>query len=163
MKKFFVFLAFTCLFCAVTDVEGLEDLLGTDIQKCLNCLCHSRSGCWSRFNCAKYSISYEYWVQGGSHSRGPHNDEKDAYANCMKDENCILNTIKSYTERFGERDCNCDGTFDCKDRLAIHLFGDACFNPKFGSVYASRFNHCAAQVGVHEMAAAEGTCVVEVY
>ncbi|KAB0792923.1 hypothetical protein PPYR_12543 [Photinus pyralis] len=163
MQRFVVVLIVTSLFCVLTNVKGLENLIGTDIQKCLNCVCHARSGCWSRFNCARYSISLEYWIDGGSHTDGPYDNLKDAYNSCMKNENCILNTIKSYTDRFDDRDCNCDGVFDCKDRLAIHLFGDACFNPKFGDVYSKRFNHCAAQVGVHEMASAEGSCVVQVY
>lgn len=61
------------------------------------------------------------------------------------------------------KDCNCDGVFDCKDRLAIHLFGDSCFNPKYGDVYATRFNHCAKKIGVNIMSESEGDCTPEVF
>ncbi|KAF5291492.1 hypothetical protein FQR65_LT01804 [Abscondita terminalis] len=137
MKKYLTIL--TTFLLLLHYAKGIENLMGTEIQKCLNCLCHARSGCWSRFNCARYSISQDYWVRAGSHSVSTHPDENVNYQNCMGDENCILNTIKSYTESFGERDCNCDGHFDCKDRFALHLFGDACFNPTFGSTYATRY------------------------
>lgn len=68
-------------------------------------MCHARSGCWSRFNCARYSISKEYWEKAGSHS--PDTSSLDqAYRACMGNENCILNTLKSYTEQYGERVCS---------------------------------------------------------
>lgn len=66
-------------------------------------MCHARSGCWSRFNCARYSISKEYWTRAGSHTTGPFKDSEEAFHNCMENENCILNTLKGYTELFGER------------------------------------------------------------
>ncbi|KAF5291491.1 hypothetical protein FQR65_LT01803 [Abscondita terminalis] len=151
------------LLLLIHNTTGLEHLLNTEIQKCLNCLCHARSGCWSRFNCARYSISKDYWIQAGSHSIAEHENEDVAYKNCMNDENCILNTVKSYTEGFGLQDCNCDGQFDCKDRFAIHLFGSSCFNPTFGDVYADRFNDCAKQIGVKLMSKVEGDCSLETF
>ncbi|KAK4874048.1 hypothetical protein RN001_013408 [Aquatica leii] len=157
------FVIFVSLLLLIDNAKGLENLIGTEIQKCLNCLCHARSGCWNRLNCARYSISKSYWTHAGSHSTRDYPSEDLAYQNCMQNENCILNTVKSYTESFGEKDCNCDGHFDCKDRLAIHLFGSSCTNPKFGGTYATRFNHCASQIGVKFMSEIEGDCSVEVF
>ncbi|KAF2880578.1 hypothetical protein ILUMI_25589 [Ignelater luminosus] len=154
---------FTIVFVIISLALGsnareLENLMGTPMQNCLNCLCHARSGCYSRFNCARYSISREYWEQAGSFSPDTSSNLDQAYRACMVNENCILNTLKTYTEQYGERDCNCDGIFDCKDRLAIHLFNDDCTNPKYGETYSRRFNDCAQQIGVTNMSPSEGSC-----
>ncbi|KAK9883477.1 hypothetical protein WA026_001653 [Henosepilachna vigintioctopunctata] len=145
--------------------EALKNLIGTPIQKCVNCLCHARSGCWSRFNCAKYSVGFEYWKTAGSPVLNVDDDPdaESSYKMCMANENCIVNTIAQYTSKFGEMDCNCDGKFDCKDRFAIHLQGANCANPNFGSRYARRFNECAASTGVADMLSSEGNgnCEVE--
>ncbi|KAJ8924785.1 hypothetical protein NQ315_000938 [Exocentrus adspersus] len=135
--------------------EGLENYLAHPLYPCIKCLCHARTGCWLRQNCARYSISEKYWRDAGALTTNGR-DTRNSYRNCMWNENCIVGTIISYTEKFGKRDCNCDGSFDCKDRLAIHLFGDECENPKFNSTYARRFNECAAQVGVSTMLDVEG-------
>ncbi|XP_044758968.1 uncharacterized protein LOC123316802 [Coccinella septempunctata] len=155
MKLFSFVLVLTIL---VLHAEALKDLMGTPIQKCVNCLCHARSGCWSRFNCARYSVSFDYWKVAGSPVLSPDDDpdSQDSYKKCMANENCIVNTIDKYTTSFGEIDCNCDGKFDCKDRYAIHLHGRNCENPQFGERYARRFNHCARSIGVAEMLEKEG-------
>lgn len=78
--------------------------MGTDIQQCINCLCHARSGCWSRYNCARYSINYDYWQKAGSLTVDAEDkpDDEVSYLNCLRNENCIVATIAKYTEHFGE-------------------------------------------------------------
>lgn len=76
--------------------------MGSEIQECLNCLCHARSGCWDRRNCASYSITKDYWKAAGSPSIGFYSNSDKAFKACMKHENCILNTVKTYTGSFGE-------------------------------------------------------------
>ncbi|XP_063916949.1 uncharacterized protein LOC135132703 [Zophobas morio] len=141
-----------------TFSEALKNYKGTEIQKCLNCLCHARTGCYSRFNCASYSVNIDYW----KFAKSPVVDIDDepeteqSYKKCMRNENCILTTIDQYADAVGHMDCNCDGAFDCKDRFAIHLFGLNCTNPKFEKWYVDRFNTCAKEVGVNTMLENEG-------
>ncbi|CAG9862152.1 unnamed protein product [Phyllotreta striolata] len=150
-----------CLFVLALflyESEAIKDWKQHPMYPCVKCLCHARSGCWIRQNCAKYSINFNYWKEAGSlvvNLDDPPNNV-ESYNACMKDENCIVGTIIQYTQQFGELDCNCDGKFDCKDRLAIHLFGASCERPNFGSDYSWRFNHCAASVGVKRMGSREG-------
>ncbi|KAJ8956821.1 hypothetical protein NQ318_014235 [Aromia moschata] len=159
-----VLLSFVVITC-----EGIENFLNNPLYSCVECLCHARTGCWLRRNCASYSISKDYWRTAGSLSANPTKNpgsEDQTYRECMRNENCIVGTIIKYTEHFGPMDCNCDGKFDCKDRAAIHLFGQNCENPKYGQTYANRFNHCANRIGVKSMLSAEGsdTCnAVEVF
>nr|XP_023029680.1 uncharacterized protein LOC111517691 [Leptinotarsa decemlineata] len=105
-----------------------------------------------------YSISRDYWTRAGSLVVSPSDSQLSdgGYDKCMRDENCIVGTIIEYTKSWGEMDCNCDGSFNCKDLAAIHLFGRKCERPMFGSVYASRFNHCANRIGVSDMLTQEG-------
>ncbi|XP_072380137.1 uncharacterized protein [Diabrotica undecimpunctata] len=155
-----VVLAVCLVFLAVTAVEGQQtNWLKHDLYDCVRCLCHARSGCWIRQNCARYSISEDYWKKAGSLTVSPNEKSTDpsAYRNCMRDENCIVGTIIQYTGQFGEdMDCNCDGVFDCKDRAAIHLMGASCENPNFGGIFARRFNECSNMVGTKNMLSQEG-------
>lgn len=80
----------------------MEDLIGTPIQECLNCLCHARTGCWSRITCATYSITKDYWTTAGKPTMNQDMEEDEAYDKCMGNENCVLNTVKMYTESFGD-------------------------------------------------------------
>ncbi|CAH1112592.1 unnamed protein product [Psylliodes chrysocephalus] len=141
------------------ESEGIEDWLSHELYPCIKCLCHARSGCWIRQNCARYSIDFNYWKTAGSVVANLDDlpNDKNSYESCMKDENCIVGTIIQFTEKFGRIDCNCDGKFDCKDRLAIHLLkGPNCEQPTFGRTYARRFNECASAVGVSTMLSKEG-------
>lgn len=71
--------------------------------KCVKCLCHARSGCWSRLNCAQYSIHKVYWIQANSPVvDGDSFDDSLAYKHCMQDENCVIETIINYTSQYGE-------------------------------------------------------------
>lgn len=74
--------------------------MGGEFHECAKCLCHSVSGCDNRMNCAKYSISKSYWRDAGSPTLQSYSSKNDdtKYKKCMKDENCILNTIKTYTD-----------------------------------------------------------------
>ncbi|XP_044272652.1 uncharacterized protein LOC123016365 [Tribolium madens] len=140
--------------------HGIDNYMGTEIQKCLNCLCHARTGCFSRFNCASYSIDFDYWKTAGSPNVDEEDDEElddqKIFAKCIKNENCILATLDKYAENIGHIDCNCDQKFDCKDRFAIHLYGAQCTNPKFTKAYVRRFNNCAKNLGVATMLEEEG-------
>lgn len=71
------------------------------MHKCIECLCHARTGCYRRSNCASYSINYNYWKTAG-YPTLPNDDpnNEQSYRNCMRDENCILNTIVGYTGTF---------------------------------------------------------------
>ncbi|XP_056636029.1 uncharacterized protein LOC130444765 [Diorhabda sublineata] len=145
------------LACLFVGLEAAENWLNHPLYPCVQCLCHARSGCWRRQNCARYSISEQYWRDAGALTvSNEENQDSDAFRRCMANENCIVGTIINYTGRFGDLDCNCDNVFDCKDRLAIHLKGKNCDRPVYGSIYASRFNHCAARIGVQQMFSQEG-------
>ncbi|KAG5865195.1 hypothetical protein JTB14_032080 [Gonioctena quinquepunctata] len=172
MLKFTVVIVLACaivLFSEGADSRKITDYLSDPLYSCVQCLCHARTGCWRRRNCASYSISKDYWKKAGSlvvsADDDPNNDS--SYQKCMLDENCIVGTVIEYTRSWGmQMDCNCDGIFDCKDMAAIHLFGQKCERPMFGEEYANRFNHCAAKIGVREMRFLEGDdqCTVpEVY
>ncbi|XP_072380138.1 uncharacterized protein [Diabrotica undecimpunctata] len=155
----FAVLAFCLALVAISAVESVQtNWLSHPLYECVRCLCHARSGCWIRQNCARYSISMDYWTKAGSLTVSPYESSTSptAYSNCMKDENCIVGTIINYTGRLGDKDCNCDGVFDCKDRAAIHLMGASCANPYFGDVFANRFNECATRVGSRNMLSREG-------
>ncbi|XP_018577274.1 uncharacterized protein LOC108915662 [Anoplophora glabripennis] len=151
---------FLALFCGIAltcvCVDAIENFLENPLYQCIRCLCHARSGCWIRQNCARYSISRNYWQEAGALTVNNWSKGGDDYTRCMRDENCIVGTIIQYTQKFGKLDCNCDGKFDCKDRFAIHLFGPSCENPKFTSTYARRFNECSARIGVATMLTEEG-------
>lgn len=70
------------------------------MQKCINCLCHARTGCYSRINCAKYSISIDYWRTAKSPvvDADDDPDDEESYKKCIKNENCILATIAQYVD-----------------------------------------------------------------
>lgn len=72
-----------------------------EFYECAKCMCHGVSGCWYRENCAKYSINEEYWRDAGSPSLDETVvDSNQRYKKCMKNENCIVNTIKMYTDKY---------------------------------------------------------------
>jgi hypothetical protein len=77
--------------------------MGTELQKCFNCFCHARTGCYSRFNCASYSISFDYWKVANSPVVDVDDDpdSQTSYRNCMKNENCILATLDQYAKAIG--------------------------------------------------------------
>lgn len=85
------------------SASALKNYMGTELQTCLNCLCHARTGCYNRLTCADYSIDYDYWHQAGS----PVIDEDDdpdsnsSYLKCIKNENCVLNTLVQYADAIG--------------------------------------------------------------
>ncbi|XP_044252909.1 uncharacterized protein LOC123003919 [Tribolium madens] len=164
MKTFFIFCV---LFYFAQHSEGIKNYMGTDIQNCLNCLCHARTGCYSLFNCANYSIDFDYWKTANSPTVDPTDapEEKSSFDKCMKNENCILATLDRYVDAIGHMDCNCDGDFDCKDRFAIHLYGANCGNPSFDDKYVKRFNNCANNLKVKVMVSNEGSegCKPEIF
>lgn len=87
----------------VSDSEQLKNLLNTPMHKCIECLCHARTGCYRRINCASYSIDHDYWKTAG-YPTLPNDDpdREQSFRNCMRDENCILNTIVGYTDTFNK-------------------------------------------------------------
>ncbi|GJQ73421.1 hypothetical protein Trydic_g13784 [Trypoxylus dichotomus] len=138
--------AVVCLMVFFTFVqysEQLQNLLNTSMHKCIECLCHARTGCFRRVTCASYSINETYWQIAG-YPTLPGNDPNShsSYERCMKNENCILNTIVGYTNTFSNLDCNCDGKYDCQDMLKLHLYGRNC-GKAMESYYLSRYNYCA--------------------
>ncbi|KAF2880577.1 hypothetical protein ILUMI_25588, partial [Ignelater luminosus] len=100
-KSLFILTIF-CLAIA-NNAYMMRHLIGSEIQECLNCLCHARSGCWNRLNCANYSITKTYWEKSGSPTNGNYLNSDESFKFCMQDENCILNAVKGYTESFGEK------------------------------------------------------------
>ncbi|XP_063916582.1 uncharacterized protein LOC135132423 [Zophobas morio] len=162
-----IFVTFVFVVIFVTSCKGIKSYMGTDMQTCFNCLCHARTGCYSRINCAKYSINFDYWKTANSPvvDVDDEPETQQSYKKCMRNENCILATLDQYADAIGHMDCNCDGTFDCKDRFAIHLFGSECTNPKFSKKYAKRFNSCSKEAGTKTMLIEEGYygCTPEVF
>ncbi|KAI4456129.1 destabilase-related [Holotrichia oblita] len=156
-----IIIAFFILFiCFVQDSEQLQNLLNTKMHKCIECLCHARTGCYRRVRCANYSISYNYWLTAGLPTLpGDDPNNEQSYKNCMQDENCILNTIVGYTSSFNNLDCNCDGIYDCQDLLKLHLFGDKCGNI-MEQFQIDRFNNCARLNDLPRMSTNE-LCEVE--
>ncbi|KRT78650.1 hypothetical protein AMK59_7101 [Oryctes borbonicus] len=84
---------------------ALLNLINSDIHKCVTCLCHARTGCYSLQNCAKYSISYDYWTD----AKAPTVENNtginlQSYTKCIADDNCIIHTIRNYgTSYLGNR------------------------------------------------------------
>jgi hypothetical protein len=167
LVKMNTFVVLTAVILLFTVCEGIENYMGTELQKCFNCFCHARTGCYSRFNCASYSISFDYWKVANSPVVDVDDDpdSQTSYRNCMKNENCILATLDQYAKAIGHMDCNCDGVFDCKDRFAIHMYGSECTNPKFSKKYVRRYNSCAKGAGTTAMQTEEGFggCSPEVF
>ncbi|KAK9717665.1 Destabilase [Popillia japonica] len=153
MKTFFVWVTFFLLYIQYS--EQLQNLLNTDLHTCIKCLCHARTGCYRRINCARYSISEAYWRRAGYPTLpGDNPNSSQSYLNCMQDENCILNTIVGYTNAFNNLDCNCDGVYDCRDMLKLHLYGEQC-GDKVDDDKVSRFNNCASRNYLASMASNE--------
>ncbi|KAI4456130.1 destabilase-related [Holotrichia oblita] len=144
----------------ISDSEQLENLLNTDLHTCIKCLCHARTGCYRRRNCASYSISEAYWKKAGYPSLpGDNPNSSQSYNRCMQDENCIVNTIVGYTRNFNNLDCNCDGKYDCQDMLKLHLFGEQC-GSRMDNDQVRRFNNCASTNHLASMVSNE-LCQVE--
>lgn len=53
-------------------------------------------------NCANYSITEDYWHLGG---RPTVDETRSSYSDCMKNEDCIIQTIWNYTGRFRNAVC----------------------------------------------------------
>ncbi|KAK9717657.1 Destabilase [Popillia japonica] len=158
MKIVIAFLIVSISF--VQDSEQLQNLLNTKMHKCIECLCHARTGCYNRITCANYSINRSYWETAGSPSLpGDDPDDERSYTKCMQNENCILNTIVGYTSSFNNLDCNCDGLYDCQDMLKLHLSGDKC-GEIMNQYSMDRFNNCAARNGLPRLSSNE-KCKVE--
>ncbi|KAK9883481.1 hypothetical protein WA026_001656 [Henosepilachna vigintioctopunctata] len=138
MKIILVFLI-SCVFC----VNCLDNLIGTDDEKCLRCICYATTFCNHLENCVKLWMNESYWEAAGSPTLNAEIPSPAAYRNCMADTNCLLNTMKVYTSVGGSnRDANCDGKFDCKDRLAVHFKGHT-NNYTLESYRVRRFDFCA--------------------
>ncbi|KRT83399.1 hypothetical protein AMK59_4530 [Oryctes borbonicus] len=139
------------IFSIIQYSEQLQNLLNTSMHKCITCLCHARTGCYRRENCARYSISRSYWETAGFPTLPGDSPDSDAsYNRCINNENCILNSIVGYTSTFNNLDCNCDGVYDCQDMLKLHLFGEQCGNI-MDSNQVRRFNNCASDNNLSRM------------
>ncbi|XP_019880378.1 uncharacterized protein LOC109608392 [Aethina tumida] len=153
------------VFSIIALSQGITNYLQTEEYDCIKCLCHARTGCYRRRNCALYSINYNYWKEAGqlkANLQDP-NGSQQAYNNCMRDENCIVGTIIEYTNKLN-LDCNCDNTFDCKDRLMLHINGRNCNNKNnMRNPFMERFNTCAESVRSTKMSNNDfiSTCVPE--
>ncbi|GJQ72013.1 hypothetical protein Trydic_g3116 [Trypoxylus dichotomus] len=126
----------------------LPNLINTKYHTCITCLCHAKTGCYSLQNCANYSISYDYWITANAPTvRSNTGTDQRSFRECIANENCIIHTIKEYTSSLGNRDCVCDGVFDCRDMLSMHLYGEGC-KPVMAKFTEVRYNNCADTKGL---------------
>ncbi|XP_044759592.1 uncharacterized protein LOC123317236 [Coccinella septempunctata] len=138
---------FLFVFCVVS-VNGFNNILGTELEKCLRCICFATTFCNHLPNCVKAHINKKYWEDAGSPTLNYEKPSNQTYLKCMKDTNCVLNTMDTYTTgRGSKRDTNCDGKFDCKDRLAIH-FNGLTVNYTLQPYQITRFDNCAIENSV---------------
>ncbi|KAK9701202.1 Destabilase [Popillia japonica] len=102
------------------------------------------TGCYSLQNCAKYSISYEYWERAIKDETRFSNIvvNPKSYQECITDDNCIINTIMGHAAVLNKKDCLCDEDFDCRDILILHLYGEDC-TEKMSRTHRRRYNSCA--------------------
>ncbi|KAJ3645798.1 hypothetical protein Zmor_023430 [Zophobas morio] len=98
-----IFVTFVFVVIFVTSCKGIKSYMGTDMQTCFNCLCHARTGCYSRINCAKYSINFDYWKTANSPvvDVDDEPETQQSYKKCMRNENCILATLDQYADAIG--------------------------------------------------------------
>ncbi|GLV35059.1 uncharacterized protein CBL_09540 [Carabus blaptoides fortunei] len=132
------------LFCSIL-IDGNDANIS---EQCLRCICHGRSGCYFMKNCANYSISRKYWEDAGRPTvLDDSKDDPVSYENCKKDDNCIMQAMRQYIMP-KSKDCDCDGTVDCKDFAAIHYYGDSCRFERFKNVYLFRLDNCLREKGI---------------
>ncbi|KAL3274095.1 hypothetical protein HHI36_015511 [Cryptolaemus montrouzieri] len=137
--KSILFITITC----IISVNCIYNIIGTDLETCFNCICFAVTMCNDTLKCAKNSINESYWEKAGSPTINNKIPSTQEYKNCLKDVNCIYNTMNFYTNVGGSnRDTNCDGKFDCKDRLAVHFKGHVQNYPLESYIYR-RFDNCA--------------------
>nr|XP_022905649.1 uncharacterized protein LOC111417561 [Onthophagus taurus] len=149
--KIYIVLQLTIIFVTIHFSTQLENLLDSPVRKCIECVCHARTGCFNRMTCASYSISMNYWHEAGSPTLNVNDPANTAsYNACMRDENCILNTIKLYTDRYEKPECDCNDVYDCRDMLMIHLNGQNC-NKVISNDVRSRYNKCAQDNGLQRI------------
>lgn len=56
--------------------------------------------------CAEYSIDFAYWTRAGTPGLIASDDVNhpiNSYKKCMKNENCILNTLVQYADAVGHK------------------------------------------------------------
>ncbi|XP_017786634.1 PREDICTED: uncharacterized protein LOC108569557 [Nicrophorus vespilloides] len=103
------------------------DLTIYNFRSCIKCICHSVSLCYLMKNCAKFSITFDYWRAADSPHIGAHTTDREAFELCQNNDDCIYETIENYIINVGQHDCNCDGVIDCNDFLFLHY--GKCRNP----------------------------------
>ncbi|XP_045477746.1 uncharacterized protein LOC123682938 [Harmonia axyridis] len=136
-----IFFLLLCIF----SVNCFKNLVGTELEKCLRCICYATTFCNHLPNCVKAHITKQYWEEAGSPTLDYEKPSAESYRKCMANTNCVLNTMDSYTTgRGAQRDTNCDGKFDCKDRLAIH-FNGLTDNYTLENYQVIRFDNCAVE------------------
>ncbi|GJQ72010.1 hypothetical protein Trydic_g3113 [Trypoxylus dichotomus] len=140
-KRFGIYFTFAFFFIGV---NGIKNLIGTETEDCIHCLCYIKTQCFDLSTCANYTINYEYWLDAGAPTINVDDDDVDeaSYLKCMADNNCILNTIEKYLTRFTIEDCICDRNIDCRDKISRFVDGgrDCKQVKKSQSV---RYNYCA--------------------
>lgn len=96
--KIYFYISFV-LICCFTG--SMENMLEDEFYECAKCLCHSVSGCWFRENCARYSINQTYWeIAGEPTINFDVKNKVERFSKCMNNENCIVTTIKKYTDNY---------------------------------------------------------------
>jgi hypothetical protein len=133
-----------CFLCS-----NIHSRLSPEDEQCVRCICEASTACFSILECAKKGISVDYWRQAGALvvTGGVVKDQSDdAYAECIQDESCVLETIDSYTKKILRHinDVNCDGIVDCRDYFSAHKFGTGAKNPDsvFKPAQTKRFDRC---------------------
>lgn len=94
---FLIYIIYTIAYLTISNSE-LPNLLDSSNHTCISCACHAMTGCYSLQNCAKYSISYEYWERAIKDETRFSNIvvNPKSYQECITDDNCIINTIMGH-------------------------------------------------------------------
>lgn len=81
----------------IAFISAFKNLIGTDLEKCLRCICYATTFCNHLPNCVKAQITEKYWEEAGSPTLEYKKPSTETYRECMKDTNCVLNTLDAYT------------------------------------------------------------------
>lgn len=123
-------------------------MVGTELEKCLRCICYATTFCNHLPNCVKAHITKQYWEEAGSPTLDYEKPSAESYRKCMANTNCVLNTMDSYTtgrgaqrvsERFNPKNVIYFFSMRSIAVLTSFYFGEAFLNNFSGATSLRKF------------------------